>query len=94
VSSIYHDARPGTTLLSDWDASYFHGLICIVHEQMTQAVACLSNILLVPIAGADELAILHGIACPLLSRTVGPTEGVSLSPYPPDDSFPDVLVGV
>jgi hypothetical protein len=47
---------------------------------MADAVACLSYIPLVAIAGADELAILHGIAGPLLSGAVGPAKGMSLPP--------------
>ena len=80
VGSIDRDARPGAPLLSDRWALYFHRAIIIAHVEVADAVARLSDIPLVPIAGADELAILHGIAGPLLSRTVGPAKGMSLPP--------------
>lgn len=94
VGSIDHDARPGATLLSDGWALYLDRLIIIAHEEVADAVARLGDIPLVAIAGADELPILHGIAGPLLSRTVGPAKGKSLSPYTLDDSLPDVPVRV
>jgi hypothetical protein len=94
VGSIDPDARPGATLLSDGWALYLHRLIIIAHKEVADAVGRLSDIPLVAIAGADEFVILHGIAGPLLSRTVGPAKGISLPPYPPDDSLPDVPVRV
>jgi len=57
-------------------------------------MAGLGDILLMTVARADELPILHGIAGPLLSRTIGPAEGISLSSYTLDDPLPDILVGV
>jgi len=57
-------------------------------------MAGLGDILLMPVAGADELPILHGIAGSLLSRTIGPAEGISLPPYTLDDPLPDIPVGV
>jgi hypothetical protein len=94
VGSIDHDARPGATLLSDGWALYLHRSIIIAHEEVADAVARLSDIPLVAIAGADELPILHGIAGPLLSRTVGPAKGISLPPYTPGDSLPGIPIGV
>jgi hypothetical protein len=61
---------------------------------MTQAMTALGDILLVPIAGAYELAILHGIACPLLSRAIGPAKGVSLPSNTSDNSSPDIPIGI
>jgi hypothetical protein len=63
-------------------------MIVTAHEQVADAVAGLGDVVLVAIAGADELPILHGIAGPLLSRTVGPAKGISLPPYTPGDSLP------
>lgn len=95
VGSVDRDLRPGATLLADrWARQLRRWLIIRAHEELTDTVACLGDVLLVAIAGADELAILHGIAGALLSRTVGPAEGVSLPPYPPDNSLPDVPGGV
>jgi hypothetical protein len=94
IGSIDHDARPGAILPSDRWALHLHRLIVIAHEEVTDAVARLSDIPLVAIARADELPILHGIAAPLLSRTVGPAKGISLPPYTPDDSLPGISVWV
>jgi hypothetical protein len=80
VGPIDRDARPGAALLSDGWALYLHRAIVIADVEMADAVACLSYIPLVAIAGADELAILHGIAGSLLSGAVGPAESMSLPP--------------
>jgi hypothetical protein len=80
VGSIDRDARPGAILLSDGWALYLYWAIIITHVEVADAVTRLSDIHLVAIAGADELSILHGIAGPLLSRAVGPAEGISLPP--------------
>jgi len=80
VGSIDGDARPGAILLSDGWALYLRRAIIITHIEVADAVARLDDIPLVAIAGADELAILHGIAGSLLSRTVGPAKGMSLPP--------------
>jgi len=80
VGPIDRDARPGAALLSDGWALYLNRAIIITHVEVADAVARLSDIPLVAIAGADELAILHGIAGPLLSGAVGPAEGMSLPP--------------
>jgi hypothetical protein len=80
VGPIDRDARPGAALLSGRWALYLHRAIIIAHEEVADAVMGLGDISLVAIAGADELAILHGIAGPLLSRAVGPAKGMSLPP--------------
>jgi hypothetical protein len=61
---------------------------------MADAMAGLGDILLMAVARADELPILHGIAGPRLSRTVGPAERISLPTYAPDDALPNILVWV
>jgi hypothetical protein len=94
IGSIDHDARPGAALLPDRWSLYLHRSILVAHEEVADAVARLGDVSLVAIAGADELAILHGIASPLLSRTVGPAKGMSLPPDTPDDSLPDIPVRV
>lgn len=95
VGSVDGDVWPGATFLADRGAGQlFLRLIIFAHEETTDAVAHRRDIHLVAIAGADELAILHGIAGALLSRTIGPAKGVRLPPYPPDNSLPDVPAGV
>jgi len=94
VGAIDHDARPGATLLSDRWTLHLPRSIIIAHEEVADAMAGLGDILLMAITGTDVFAILPGIAGPLLSRTVGPTEGISLPTYALDDPLPNVLVGV
>jgi hypothetical protein len=94
VGSIDHDVRPGAVLLSDGWTRYLHRSIIIAHKEMADAMARLRDVPLVAIAGADKLPILHGIAGPLLSRTVGPAKGMSLLPYTSDDSLPDIPLRV
>jgi len=94
MCAIDHDARPRATLFSHRWALHLRRSIIIAHEEVADAMAGLSDIFLVAITGTDELPILHGIAGPLLSRTVGPAEGISLPPYTFDDPLPDILVGV
>ena len=80
VGPIDRDARPGAALLSDGWALYLHRAIVIADVEVADAVMGLGDIPLVAIAGTDELAILHGIAGPLLSGAVRPAEGMSLPP--------------
>lgn len=68
--------------------------IIIAHEEAANAMAHLGNVLLVPVARADALPILHGIASAALSRTVGPAEAISLPTDPPDDPLPNIVVGI
>jgi len=57
-------------------------------------MAGFGDILLMAVARADELAILHGIAGSLLSRAVGPPESISLPTYGPDEPLPHIIVRV
>ncbi len=68
--------------------------IIIAHEEAANAMAHLGNVLLVPVARADELPILQGIATALLSTTIGPAQGMCLPTTPPDDPLPNLLVGI
>jgi hypothetical protein len=61
---------------------------------MADAVAIARDILWVPVTRADELAILHGIACALLSRAVWPAERECLASDALHDPLPDVFAGV
>jgi len=94
ICAIDHDARPGAALLSNRWALHLRRPVIIAHEEVTDAMAGFGDISFVAITGADELPILHGIASPLLSRTVGPAEGMSLPTYTLDDPLPTILVGV
>ena len=94
VGAIDHDARPGAALFSHRGVADLWRLVVVADEQVADAVARLGDVPLVPVAGADELAILHGIARALLSRAVGPAEGGRLPSDAPDDSLPDLPVGV
>ena len=68
--------------------------VVIAYIKMADTVACLGDIHLMPVAGADELAILHGIASALLSRAEGPAEGDGLPCDAADDPLPDIPPGI
>jgi hypothetical protein len=73
---------------------YLWWAIIIAHEEAENAMAHLGDVLLMPVARADELPILHGIASALLSKTIRPAQGMCLPTTSPDDPLPNLLVGM